>query len=70
VRAQFDSERSLKNLLEQIALKNAGWRTDAQTLAFLQQDNLVSIFPGEVELVSDDDDGVTIFCCESAERDQ
>ena len=69
-RTLLDGERGLKNLFEQIALKNAGRWADAQALAFLQQDDLVGIFAGEVEFVGDYDDGVAIFRGEAAEGDQ
>src|SRR5579863_4917230 len=69
-RTLLNGERGLENLFEQIALENAGWGSDAQALAFLQQDDLVGVFAGEVELVGDDDDGVAILGGKAAKGDE
>ena len=67
-RARLHGKLCLENLFEQIALIYACRRTDPQALAFLQQDDLIRIFTGEVQFVRDDDDGVAIFCSEAAKR--
>jgi len=66
VRAFLDRERRLKNLFQQIALIHACRRTYPQALSLLQQHNLVRVFRGEIELVSDDNDSVAILHGQSA----
>src|SRR5579859_6428317 len=69
-RTLINGERGLENLFEQIALENAGWGSDAQALAFLQQDDLVGVFAGEVEFVGNDNDGIAILGGQTAKGDQ
>ena len=57
----------MKNLFQQIALIDARGRTYAQTLAFLQQHDLIGVFRGEVELVGNDHNGVAVFRGETAQ---
>ena len=45
-------QRRLKNLFEQFPLEHGGRRPYAKTLAFLQQDDLICVFPGEIQFVS------------------
>jgi len=44
----LDGQRRVKNLFQQVALINAGWRTYAQALAFLEKHNLIGVFRGEI----------------------
>ena len=57
----FHSQRRLKDLLKQFPLVNAGGRTDAQALPFLQKHDLVSVFADEIEFVGYDNHGVAIY---------
>ncbi len=66
VGTHFYAERRLENLFEQFALIDASRRTDAQAAAALHQNHLVRVFGGEIQLVSDDDDGVAVFRGEAA----
>src|SRR5262249_49035743 len=67
-RAGLHGELCLENLFEQIALVDTRRRADAQALPPLQQHHLIGVFPGEVEFVRDNYDGVAIFRSEAAER--
>src|SRR5690349_17758383 len=69
-RPEFHGELCLKNLFEQFALEYARGRSDTKALAFLKESDLVSILPGEIELVSHDNDGVTVCRSESAQSFQ
>ncbi len=59
--AHLHFQRDLKNLFEQFALIDDPRRTHAQTTAALHQKDLVGIFGGEIQLVGDDDHGVTVL---------
>ena len=59
-RSHLHGERRLENVFEQIALKHGGWRPDAKALSFLQQDDLVRIFSGEIQIVGDHQNTVAI----------
>jgi hypothetical protein len=48
-------------LLEEFALVDDGWRAYAEALAVVEEDNLVGVFGGEVELVGNHDYRVAIF---------
>ena len=66
-RGHLHGQRRLKNLFEQLALENASRRAHAKALAFLQQDDLIGVFPGKIQFVSDDHDGVAVFRSQAAE---
>jgi len=60
-RSHLHGQRRLKNVLEQIALEDTSWRPYAKALPFLEKDDLIRIFSGEIQLVRDDNDGVAVF---------
>lgn len=47
-------------MFEEFALVDSGWRADAEAFAVVEEDDLVGVFGGEVELVGDYDDRVAI----------
>ena len=59
-------QRRLKNLFEQFPLEHGGRRPYAKALALLQQDDLIGVFPSEIQFVSDDHDGVAVFGSQAA----
>ena len=69
-RGHLHAQRRLKHVFEQIALKNGGGRSDAQTFSFLQQHHLIGVFSREIQFVRDHQNGVAIFRRQSAQRFQ
>src|SRR5580698_11600743 len=67
-RLHLDRQRRLKHLLEQLALINRRRRPDAQTLAFVQQHDLIRILRRQIQLVRHDHNRVAILVRQLPQR--
>ena len=64
----LDGKLCLENLFKQFALVHGGRWTDAKALATLQEEDLIGVLRGEIELVSDDYHGVAAGAGQAAQR--